>query len=205
MLKITWFGHSCFILESDGFQILLDPFQGVAGLPDTEAEVDAAYCSHNHFDHAYMAHVHLRSGKRNPFAILEVPAFHDDQGGRLRGENMIRRFTAGGVSVVHLGDLGHQLDKRQLAALRGCDAVLLPVGGTYTIDAKGAKAVADSLEARVVIPMHYRGAHWGLEALQPLQAFTSLYPENRICTYPGNTLNLTADTPRQVAVLTLRV
>ena len=44
-MKITWLGHSCFILESGGFRALLDPYHEVPGLPDTEAEADAEGCS----------------------------------------------------------------------------------------------------------------------------------------------------------------
>ena len=52
-MTITWLGHSCFLLESGGFRGLLDPFRDVPGLADVEAEADAVYCSHGHFDHAY--------------------------------------------------------------------------------------------------------------------------------------------------------
>ena len=38
------------------------------------------------------------------------------------------------------------------------DVVLVPVGGFYTIDAKTAAAVVESLDPAVVIPMHYKTA-----------------------------------------------
>ncbi len=44
-----------------------------------------------------------------PFTVREVETFHDDRGGALRGTNTVRIFTAGGLPVAHLGDLGHQL------------------------------------------------------------------------------------------------
>ena len=40
-MTITWLGHSCFLLESGGFRVLLDPFRDVPGLADVEAEADA--------------------------------------------------------------------------------------------------------------------------------------------------------------------
>ena len=133
-MTITWLGHSCFILESGGFRALLDPYHEVPGLPDTEAEADAVYCSHDHFDHGYTEKVRLTSGRENPFSVTEVQTFHDDKGGTLRGSNVIRKFTAGGVSVAHFGDLGHPLSPEQLAELGGCDAILIPVGGFYTME-----------------------------------------------------------------------
>ena len=165
MMNITWLGHSCFMLEADGFRALLDPYNEVPGLPAIEAEANAVYCSHDHFDHAYTEKVRLTSGKENPFSVTEIQTFHDDKGGTLRGNNVIRKFTAGGVSVAHFGDLGHPLSPAQLEALGPCDAVLIPVGGFYTIDAPTAKAVAEATGAPVVVPMHYRNGPVGFDVL----------------------------------------
>ena len=201
-MTITWLGHSCFILESEGFRALLDPYKEVQGLADIETEADAVYCSHGHFDHAYTEKVRLTSGKTNPFAVHEVPTFHDDKGGTLRGTNTVRKFTAGGISVAHLGDLGHPLSPEQLADLGHCDVLLTPVGGYFTIDAATAKAVADAIGANVVVPMHYRNGPTGFDVLSTLEDFTGLYPAELVKRY-GNTLTVEKDMPRQVAVLTL--
>ena len=32
-MKLTWLGHACFLLEEDGYRIVLDPYTGVAGDP----------------------------------------------------------------------------------------------------------------------------------------------------------------------------
>ena len=29
MMNITWLGHSCFMLEADGFRALLDPYNEI--------------------------------------------------------------------------------------------------------------------------------------------------------------------------------
>ncbi len=200
-MKITWLGHSCFILESGGFRALLDPYHEVPGLPDTEAEADAVYCSHDHFDHGYTEKVRLTSGRENPFSVTEVQTFHDGKGGTLRGSNVIRKFTAGGVSVAHFGDLGHPLSPEQLAELGGCDAILIPVGGFYTIDAAGAKAAADAVGAPVVVPMHYRDGAVGFDVLSTLDSFTGLYPPEQVKRY-GSSLTIEKGMEKQVAVLT---
>ena len=202
-MTITWLGHSCFVLESGGFRALLDPYREVQGLPDVAAEADAVYCSHDHFDHGCTENIRLTEGKTNPFAVKEVQTFHDDQGGALRGRNVVRSFAAEGLTVAHLGDLGHQLSASQLAELGRCDAILIPVGGFYTIDAAGAKAVADAIGAKVVIPMHYRKGAVGFDVLGTVEDFTGLYPEEQVKAYPSNTLTLTKDAHRQVAVLSL--
>ena len=200
-MKITWLGHSCFILESGGFRALLDPYHEVPGLPDTEAEADAVYCSHDHFDHGYTEKVRLTSGRENPFSVTEVQTFHDGKGGTLRGSNVIRKFTAGGVSVAHFGDLGHPLSPEQLAELGGFVAILIPVGGFYTIDAAGAKAAADAVGASVVVPMHYRDGAVGFDVLSTLDSFTGLYPPEQVKRY-GSSLTIEKGMEKQVAVLT---
>lgn len=202
-MTITWLGHSCFMLEANGFRVLLDPYKGVRGLPDIETEADAVYCSHGHFDHAWTENVRLTTGKDNPFTVKEIPTFHDDQGGALRGTNTVRTFTADGVTVAHLGDLGHQLSDVQLADIGHCDAILIPVGGFYTIDAAAAKAVADAIGASVVIPMHYRKGPVGFDVLGTVEGFASLYPQEQVKAYSTNTLTLTKATPPQVAALSL--
>lgn len=202
-MKITWLGHACFTLEYQGFRILLDPYQDVPGLPDIAAEANAVYCSHDHFDHCYKDQVTLTAGKENPFTVREVACFHDPEQGALRGPNTIRLFTAGGVTVAHMGDLGHPLSAEQLQAMGRCDAILLPIGGVYTLDPASAKAQADQLNPTVVIPMHYRKGNVGFEPIATVEDFTCLYPAQQVRSYHTNVLELTPDTPKQVAVLAL--
>lgn len=199
-MTITWLGHSCFLLEANGFRMVLDPYHEVQGLPDVKAEANAIYCSHDHFDHGYTENIHLLPGGENPFTVVEVQTFHDDQGGRLRGNNVIRKFTADGVSAAHLGDLGHPLSAAQLEALGPCDAIMIPVGGYYTIDAAAAKAVADVIGAAVVIPMHYRDGGVGFDVLSTLADFTKLYPAEQVRQY-GASLTLEKGMEKQIAVL----
>ena len=133
-MRITWLGHACFLLEEDGYRIVTDPYTGVEGYPPLEAEAHAVYCSHHHFDHDAVDCVRLLPARESPFHVREIQAFHDDQKGALRGPNTIRVFTAGGVSVVHLGDLGHALSAEQVHSLPGAgldtetapEGVLLP-------------------------------------------------------------------------------
>lgn len=200
-MKLTWRGHSCFILESGGFRVMLDPYKEVTGLPDIAGDtVDAVLCSHGHRDHSYTDKLHIL-GAALPFACEKVPTFHDGEGGSLRGDNTVHRLTAEGISLVHLGDLGHLLTDQQVRALTPCDVLLVPVGGFYTIDARRAKAVADQLRPRVIVPMHYRDGERGYEVLAPVEAFLSLFPAELVRRMDSNTLTLTPDMPRQIAVL----
>ena len=167
-MNITWLGHSCFVVESAGWRIVLDPYY-VETYPALHIEADEALCSHGHRDHAFLEAVTLI----------------------LRAE---------GVTLVHCGDLGHELSEKQFAAVKGCDALLIPVGGYYTIDAKTAKKVADAIAPRVLVPMHYRfGAH-GYPEIGTLDEFLALYEAKKIHRLDGNSFELTKNAPAGVIV-----
>jgi L-ascorbate metabolism protein UlaG (beta-lactamase superfamily) len=61
-----------------------------------------------------------------------------------------------GVSLCHLGDLGHVLTSEQAEQLDNVDVLLLPIGGVSTINAPMAAEVVRQLEPNVVVPMHYK-------------------------------------------------
>ena len=203
-MNITWLGHACFLLEQDGFLALVDPYRGVEGYGDLHARAHAVYCSHGHDDHSYTGGVTLLGGKANPFTVREIESFHDDRGGALRGANKIRCFTAGGVTVVHLGDLGHLLSPEQVDEIGPCDVLLLPVGGVYTVDAPAAKAVAEQIAPRCIVPMHYRHAPYGLSAVDGVERFAALYGKEEVEWAGSNRFAVTAEPLPPVLVLRYR-
>ena len=202
-MKITYYGHSCFTLESQGYRIALDPYDDhVPGYRPLKLEAEAVYCSHGHSDHCWVQAVDLREGgKASPFTVTEVPGFHDDVRGAKRGPNMMRVFEAEGLKVAHLGDIGCMPDEEGLEKLKGLDACLVPVGGFFTIDAKQAKALTDVLQPRVVIPMHYRLGDTGFDVIGMLEEFTKLYPADAVTFAGSNALELSEATPAGVTVL----
>ncbi len=201
MMKLTWHGHSCFTLEAGGCTVALDPYGdgSVPGYAPLALTADAVLCSHEHGDHGARDKVTL-SGKGCSIPVEEIHTFHDPERGALRGPNIIRIFSAEGMKVAHLGDLGCELEPEQKEKLKGLDAVLIPVGGHFTIDAKQAKALVDELKPRVVVPMHYRWPGHGYGVIGPLEDYLELCGD--AVKYEGNTLELTRDTPAQTAVLT---
>lgn len=192
-MKLTWLGHACFMLEHEGYRVVADPYLRVEGYPHMHAQAHAVTCSHQHLDHNGTARVELLEAESDPFAIRTVEVFHDEKGGTLRGKNTIHIYSAGGINVAHLGDLGHLLSPEQIEAIGPLDAVMIPVGGFYTIDGETAKAVCEALRPRIIIPMHYRHAPHGLSAVAGVEPFLQLWAEDEIHTLSGNTLEVTAD------------
>lgn len=195
-MNVTWLGHACFALEQDGYKLVIDPYTGVAGYPPLAEEAHAVYCSHGHFDHSYTDGVTLLPAELSPFTVEEVASFHDDSQGAKRGTNTIRVFAAGGVRLCHLGDLGHQLSPEQVAAIGQCDVLLVPVGGTYTVDAQGAKAVCDTLNPRCVVPMHYHHSPYGLDTVTGVEGFLRLWPAEDVKMAKENRFTVTAALPK---------
>lgn len=202
-MKLTWLGHSCFKAESKGYTIVMDPYEdgSVPGCGLIRETADEVLCSHEHFDHNARGLVTLRDHGLSPVNVTVVSTWHDDQKGALRGSNQIHILDDGEVRVAHMGDIGCQLEPDQIEQLKGVDAVLMPVGGYYTVDAKGAEKLAEQIKPNVVVPMHYRGEGFGFDVLGTVEEYTDL--RDNVIVYPGNTLEITKDTKSQTAVLTM--
>ena len=200
-MTLTCLGHSCFLVESQGYRIILDPYESgsVPGYLPISAEADQVLCSHEHRDHHGVDQITLRHGASSPFTVETISTWHDDQQGALRGPNTIHILDDGMCRIAHLGDLGCELTARQKEQLKGLTALMIPVGGFYTIDAVQAKALVDELKPRAVIPMHYRGKGFGYDVIGPLDDFTKLF--DQVKEYSGSQLEAASDIPDQVAVL----
>lgn len=198
-MKLTCNGHSCFTIEAGGYSLVIDPYEDgtVPGYPELRLEADAVLCSHDHFDHNFRSAVTL-SGRDCPFKVTGITTFHDETSGSQRGVSTINIIEYDGVRIAHLGDLGHPLSDEQLSQLSGLDAILIPVGGFYTIDAATASAVADSIGAPVVIPMHYKNGTRGLEVLSTLDDFLALRGD--VVRY-GRSIEITKGMKKQTAVV----
>ncbi len=60
-----------------------------------------------------------------------------------------------GLTICHLGDLGHVPTQPQAEALGNVNVLLVPVGGVSTINAGEAAEIVSMLEPQIVIPMHF--------------------------------------------------
>jgi L-ascorbate metabolism protein UlaG (beta-lactamase superfamily) len=178
-LEITWFGQSCFMMRTPGgTTVLMDPVASEIGYKPPTVKADLVTISHEHPDHNNLKMVEVVGSQAGGAEIVRgltkagwadvdesvgdvhvtsVHVFHDDKQGAKYGRNAIFVFDVAGRRVVHLGDLGHALDDAQIKALGKVDVLMIPIGGTYTIDAAGANALIAAVKPRYVIfPMHYK-------------------------------------------------
>ena len=180
-MKLIWYGHACFELRSSAGSVVFDPYRpgSVPGLSLPELSADAVICSHGHSDHNYSEAVKL-SGREPEFKVTQIPVFHDDQCGKLRGKNLCSIVEADGLRIAHLGDLGHPLSGDELSRFGRLDLLMIPVGGVYTVDAAQAKELVEALRPRITVPMHYKCASSGLRNVAPVEDFLRLWPAEDI-------------------------
>jgi L-ascorbate metabolism protein UlaG (beta-lactamase superfamily) len=182
-VKIKYLGHAAFVITSNkGVKIITDPYTPAPDLTYGEIteSADIVTVSHGHHDHNNVAAVKgnpevvSRAGRSvvKGIELKGIASYHDDTGGKRAGNNLIVCFELDGVTVCHLGDLGHRLDDKQLKEIGRVDVLLIPVGGNYTIDAKVATEVCKQLKPKVVIPMHYK-TEKGLPGISGVEGFLS--------------------------------
>lgn len=201
-MKLQYLGHSCFKVESEGYEIILDPYEpgSVPGLRELNVEADLCLCSHGHGDHNGTGGVKIREGeKASPFVIEKVESWHDDQGGTLRGSNTIHILCAEGRKVVHMGDVGCLPEEGQMEALSGADVLLIPVGGFYTAELEIIRQIVERIAPRVVVPMHYRSEQSGFPVLKTREEYLSCCKD--VIQYDTDTLILDTEMAPQTAVL----
>lgn len=203
-MKIRYLGHSCFLLtESTGTSIVTDPY-GDVGFDLPSVTADVVTISHDHYDHN-----NDRAVGGNPVIIKEegnyeiggvgitaIKSYHDDENGAKRGENLIFKFRMDGLEICHLGDIGEECSSSLLEMLLPVHVLLIPVGGTYTIDAEQAKEYVDRIMPSVVVPMHYKTKGLNLD-IDKVGAFADLFEESeeeeQVVELDGNVLELFRD------------
>ena len=169
--RITFVGHSTFLIESA---------KGITAATDYNDYVRAASVPLI----ATMNKAHTTHYSRNPEdGIAHLLRGWDPAGGKASHDvtvedmrvrnvptnirtfsgstdfdgNSIFIFEVGELCIVHLGHLHHTLEPGHLRAIGRADVLLVPVDGGYTLDMDGMIEVLQTLQARVMIPMHFFG------------------------------------------------
>jgi uncharacterized protein (TIGR03437 family) len=192
--RVTWVGQACFYLQTEGGPtVAVDPPAPSIGYTLPSNAADVVTISHNHADHNNSAGVRgsftLVDGRpvtqrsemsAAGFPFVLIPGFHDNVQGAARGPNTIVVWTQGGLRFAHFGDFGQDaLTDAQLADLQNIDVMMAPAGGTLTIDASQAGALAAQIKPRVLILIHWRTALGGPATLASLPAIANPFPQIR--------------------------
>lgn len=164
-MEITWYGQTCFRLNERGrATVVTDPYPPDVGLTFARARADVVTVSYDDPGCRYT------SGVRGPFKLFDGPGeyevggvfitgiatFADGKRGASRGLNTVFTFDFGGLTVGHLGRLGHVPTQSQVENLGTVDILLVPVGGGGSLSPARASEVISLFEPSLVIPMYYK-------------------------------------------------
>ncbi len=166
-MRIKYYGRSAFGMEEDGVSVLADPSPS-----QSQLEADVATFSASALSQGFPPSEKSR--------ILDWPGEFEAKGvhfkrlhslGGLEGapENIITLFYFKGFKVCHLGYQREKLSEAQVEQIGDVDILIVPVGGGNVLGAKQAKAVAEQVDPRVVIPMLYAAEQE--TGREPVEAF----------------------------------
>ncbi len=168
-MEIKYLGHASFLIKTKTAKVVTDPYDSeMVGMKFPKTEADIITISHHHHDHDQSDLIPLPPTGA-PALIIDMPgefekmgvrifgfkSFHDDKKGEERGENILYKIEAEGISILHCGDLGYVPEDSFLDAIGDVDILLVPTGGFYTIDSSQAAELVKKIEPSIVIPMHF--------------------------------------------------
>lgn len=96
-MRITWFGHSCFLLETGSHRLLFDPWldtNPVSPVKAADVRCDFVFCSHAHDDHIADALQISRANRAPIVAPYELAEYF-----AARGATTIDPMQGGSVAL----------------------------------------------------------------------------------------------------------
>ncbi len=171
-MKLTWLGQNSFKLILDDLKIIIDPY---AGENEDYEPCDILLITHNHYDHFNLEKTKLcindntlifgpsdvssqllgcntvsaeQKHEIKSVQFTVIPAYNKNH----KRENCFGYLIKGkNKSIYFAGDTDYIPEMNNLNP----DIAVLPVGGTYTMDAKEAAKAAEAMNAKIGIPCHY--------------------------------------------------
>lgn len=175
-IRLQWLGHASFRISHDDTVIYIDPWK-IKGEP---AEADVVLISHGHYDH-YSSQDITRVSNANTRLVASSDVIKKENVGQVLSPGKILEmegFNVSGIASYNpekqfhpksnnwLGFVIEIESKRiyyagdtdltdEIKTLTNIDTALLPVGGTYTMNAEQAAQAAEFIRPRLAIPYHW--------------------------------------------------
>lgn len=158
-MTINWYGQTCFRIafqrgKNETTNIIINPFEKEAGFRSPKLEADI-FILGNKSDGKMPDNGFLVNGP-GEYDVKE--AFITGLDASSKGvENYIYVIEAEELRICHLGYLNkEEFGSDQLEEIGDIDILMIPVGGTTSIDAKTAVKLMGQIEPRITIPMLYK-------------------------------------------------
>ncbi len=175
--NIKWFGHASLMLKIDGKNIFIDPWK----LKKVKEKADIILITHSHFDHfseddikkilkpdtfLYSSEdvvnkVSVKNKKIiKPFEevssgsiiIKGFPAYNTNKNFHPKSNNWLGFIIEyGGVSIYIAGDSDVTEEAKKIKA----NIMILPIGGTYTMNDFEAAELVNLVKPEYAIPIHF--------------------------------------------------
>ncbi len=197
-MDITWLGHACFRLHDADMIVVTDPYPAAVGLVEDNRPSSIVTVSNTHSNHSNSEFI-----EGDP-KVFRDPGEYEYNGVTARGvmtplgegqpneeRNVAFTIEIGGVNVCHLGDLSAPLTTRMMDELKPVDVVLVPVGGHCTLTMDEVYQTLQDLDAKIVIPMHYKteGIIAEIDTIDPFvlrMGLDDVQPQPRLVITPVN-------------------
>ncbi len=208
-MKIQWFGHDSFKIETQRRIIYIDPFV----LPRNSELADVILITHDHFDHCAPEKVGeirksdtiivttakaaeklqgnvktLSEGESMELEELKieaVPAYNINKPFHPRGTGIGFVVTIDNKRIYHAGDTDFIPEMKDL---KNIDVALLPISGTYVMDIDDAVKAVEAIRPKTVMPMHYNYLE-GLER-DPIEFKRKVEDQTETKVETGNVLEI---------------
>jgi L-ascorbate metabolism protein UlaG (beta-lactamase superfamily) len=179
-MRLKWLGHASWKIKTGGKKIYIDPYQGTY---DEEADLILSTHSHqDHCDPSKIRMVNgsntiiiapnncaskigfpvksLKPGEEETFDQVTIKAVEAYNVKRFRspgvpfhpkGQGVGYLLKSEGKTVYHVGDSDFIPEMKDL---KGIDVLLIPSGGTYTMDSEDAAEATSVIRPKLAMPMH---------------------------------------------------
>lgn len=199
---VSWHGHACVAIEFDTYVVVVDPHDGSSiGLKKPVVKGDLILVTHDHFDHnavnivakdkSRVLKMHYGEALIDNVKITGLRTYHDKSKGKRRGENTVYIVEIENFKLAHLGDLGEVPGEDILVKLRNVDLLIIPVGGTFTIEPNEAWLIIEKTKPKNIMPIHYWVPGTTLP-LKPIEEFLKHVKEYNVIKLDTNRFDLAA-------------
>jgi L-ascorbate metabolism protein UlaG (beta-lactamase superfamily) len=168
-VKITYAGHSTFVIESAAGVRVATDFSGFHGYDPLPRIVTMNKAHSTHYtDSPDPGIEHVLRGWNPQGGAAEHRLVVDDvfirnvptdirAGGMMEADgNSIFIFEVADLCIGHLGHLHHMLTDEDYGMIGRLDVVMVPVDGGLTLSHEGMSEIVKRLRASIVLPMHRR-------------------------------------------------
>ncbi|MCX7699157.1 MAG: MBL fold metallo-hydrolase [Candidatus Goldbacteria bacterium] len=175
--SIHFIHHACFRIEIDNTVIYIDPWK-----IKNPKKANFVFVTHEHYDHYSIPDIKLIADEKTniilPYNITDelseynikkvkqgdvfnlenikievIPAYNTNKNFHRKSDNKVGYvIEVKGNRIYHAGDTD-LID--EMGNLKNINIALLPVGGTYTMNAIEAAKAAEIIKPDIAIPMHY--------------------------------------------------